>query len=85
MLERPGEQPEMEMEEAVAPEAEEPSDGAVQIPSSIVGDQPVNPGDVLRLEVVSVDSENGVINVKYSKPAATSKKLGTEALASAFD
>jgi len=72
--------------EGALPEAAETVEAeAVQLPVSIVGGQSVNPGDVLRLEVVSVDGENGVINVKYAKPAATSKPLGSEALAAAFD
>ncbi len=55
------------MEEAPDAEATEET-ASVQIPKSIIGDQEVKPGDVVRLEVVSVDDDNGMLNVKYAEP-----------------
>lgn len=86
-LERPGDMMAKGMEEE-APEAEVAEEVVAEsasIPLSILGGQTVTPGDVVRLEVVSLDDENGVINVKYAKPKAEPKKLGVDAMAAEFD
>lgn len=86
-LERPGEEMEMEMEEEMEASemAHEGMEESATIPTSLLGGQAVSPGDVVRLEVVSLDEENGLVNVKYAKPKAEPKKLGVEALAAEFD
>lgn len=77
---------EEETPESTEEVVEETAEESVQIPTSILGGQSVAPGDVVRLEVVSLDDENGVINVKYAKPKTDEpKKLGVEALAAEFD
>lgn len=69
------------MEEA--PEMAE-AESISQIPLSLLGGQTVAPGDVVRLEVVDVDEDGGMVNVRYSKPEET-KALGADALAAEFD
>lgn len=49
-------------------EAEE----TVEIPVSMLAGQEVAPGDVVRLEVVSLNDDSGTISVKYSTPKQTS-------------
>lgn len=68
-------------EEAPVAEAE----ATAQIPSTMLGGQAASPGDVVRLEVVSVDDESGLLTVKYAKAAAPEKKLGVDAMAAEFD
>jgi hypothetical protein len=51
------------------------------IPTSLIGDQRVKPGDVIRLKVVSSD-ENG-ITVAYDHPAEESG--GSDAMAGEFE
>lgn len=74
------------MEESPAEEmddsGEEKSETA-SIPTSIVGDQKVSPGDVIRLQVVSADGDT--ITVKYADPEQEEKPMGAEAMASEFD
>lgn len=73
-----------EMEET--PKVEEAVEETVQIPASMLGGKTVAAGDKVSLEVVEVDEENGVINVRYAKPKeAQPKKLGVEAMAAEFD
>lgn len=55
--------------------------GAVaSIPLSLIGDQEVAKGDVIRLEVVSVDEQAGRVQVKYahSKPEDTAGDTATD-------
>lgn len=78
----------MGMEEA--PAAEEVSVAeSVDLPRSIIGDQDVAEGDVIRLEVVAVDDENGVLKVRYAHPKEaeeeTEAEPSIEGLAKAFD
>lgn len=40
----------------------------VDIPASLLGDKSVEPGDVIRLEVVSSDPDSEMITVKYATP-----------------
>lgn len=54
------------------PMREQPESGESQtttIDSSILGGQEVEPGDVVRLKVVSVDQENGTIELAYDHPS----------------
>ena len=44
-----------------------PAEGeATTIPLSVLGGQSVEPGDVVRLRVVSVDEDNGTVDVEYA-------------------
>ena len=52
------------------------------IPTSIV-DKKVSPGDVIRLEVVSMDGDT--ITVKCCDPEEKEKPMGAEAMAAEFD
>ena len=91
-LERPGRSASEMMREGMGdeamPEKELPAEESseVQIPKSIVGDQSVEPGDVVRLEVVSVDEETGMLNVKYAATKAQpEEEITTEKMAAKFD
>ena len=49
------------------PESEETSTSiTATVPVTIIGDQSVSPGDMIQLEVVSVDGDT--ITVKYAEP-----------------
>ena len=73
----------MELEDEAVDEAVADS---IDIPLTIIGEQEVEPGDVVRLEVVSVDNDNGVIKVKYAQPEESpEEEKSIEGLASAFD
>lgn len=52
----------------------------ISIPKSFIANQSVEPGDVVRLEVVSVD-EGGIV-VKYAQPK---KSIGIDEMASKFE
>ena len=70
---------------------------SVDLPLSVLGDQAVAEGDVVRLEVVSVDEANGVLKVRYAHPKGetetetetetteTEPEPSIEGLAKAFD
>lgn len=60
--------------------ASEDQSETAELPLSIVGDQPVKEGDVIRLTVVSVDQDSGTINVAYDH-AKPSSDGGTDAMA----
>lgn len=47
-------------------EGEAPEGGTATIPTSLLAGQAVNPGDVVRLEVVSTDPKSGMVTVKYA-------------------
>lgn len=40
----------------------------VDVPVSMLAGQTVAPGDVIRLEVVSVNDDSGTVSVKYAVP-----------------
>lgn len=42
----------------------------VDIPTSMLGGKTVSPGDVVRLEVVSVNEDSGTVTAKYATPKA---------------
>ena len=72
----------MPMEES----AEQVADETSTIPSSLLAGQTVNPGDVVRLEVVSVDEDSGNVTVKYaSDPSAEEEPGGVASMAAEFD
>lgn len=48
------------------PEVEVAEETSTSIPASILGGQSVSPGDVIRLEVINADDENGMVTVKYA-------------------
>jgi hypothetical protein len=67
--------PETEVVEAVTEVAEEvpaaePEGETATISATILGDQAVNPGDTITLEVVEASTDDGTVTVKYKKPAA---------------
>lgn len=51
---------------------EEVSEETVDIPVSMLAGQTASPGDVVRLEIVSVNDDSGTVTVKY----ATEKPMG---------
>lgn len=53
-------------------EPEEVESETVEIPTSLLGEQTVSPGDVVRLEVVALNDDSGTVTVKY----ATAKDPG---------
>lgn len=66
---------------AAAPPLEEDTETA-SIPVSLLDGQPVKPGDVVRLKVISVDAENGSVNVAYDHaPQPKPMPKDTEAMA----
>lgn len=73
---------EMAVEEEVS-ETPDTSGETTVIPSSLLGGNTVKPGDVVRLEVVSMD-ENGV-TVRYSKPKEGQKAGSIDMMAEVFD
>lgn len=56
------------MDKAGIPDSPDAGGETTSLPLSMVGGQPVAPGDVVRLEVVSVDEESGTFTAKYSTP-----------------
>lgn len=72
----------------MAPEAMEETAEEVtaSLPVSILAGKTVAPGDVVRLEVVSLDDEGGNVVVRYATEApAPGGKRGMEGLAAEFD
>lgn len=57
-------------EEASETEEVSPSAETTMLPITMLAGQSVAPGDVVRLEVVSVNDEDGSVEVKYSAPAS---------------
>lgn len=66
----------------VVEEMPEEESESVSLPLSILGGQTVAPGDVVKLQVVEVDDEGGMISVKYPKPE--SGGLKRDAMAAKF-
>lgn len=53
--------------DAPAPDlSEDVAEETVDIPASILQGKTVNPGDVVRLEVVTADDGSGTVTVKYA-------------------
>lgn len=75
-----GAMPEMPMREKASEAGERQT---TTIDSSILGDQVVEPGDVVRLKVVSVDEENGTVELAYEHPARREDEMGE--MAGKFD
>ena len=74
----------MPMEEPTEEVAEE----TVSLPMTILGGKSVAAGDVVRLEVVSVDEDGGNVTVKYateSEAPAAEEPMGVEGMAAEFD
>jgi hypothetical protein len=73
----------MAIEEMMGEPSEvEVEEETVEIPTSILGGQEVTPGDVVRLEVVTLNGDSGTVTVKYSTPRKTSS---IEEAASVFE
>jgi len=65
--------------------ADESNEGeTATLPISIVGSQQVKEGDVIRLKVVSVDENGGVLNVAYDQPSPQ-EGSATDKMAAEFD
>jgi hypothetical protein len=54
------------------------------IPVSLLAGKSVNPGDVVRLEVVNVDQDGGFVEVKYAK-SGEKKSSAIEEASMAFN
>lgn len=67
-----------EMEEMETETAEE----TTMLPITLLAGQKVAPGDVVRLEVVSVNDDDGSVEVKYA--TATPKPSAIDGMASKF-
>lgn len=61
--------------------APEEASETVTLSTEMLGGQKVSPGDVVKLEVVSVSDEDGTIQVKYAQP----KTGGIAKAAAAFN
>lgn len=70
------------IERATEPQPEMSEDTeTASIPLSMLGGQTPNPGDVVRLKVVSVDAENGSVTVAYDHgPQEKPMPKNTEAM-----
>lgn len=55
------------------------------IPAAMLGGQEVAPGDVVQLEVVSVDSETGDVTARYAMPEETEEVGGIDEMSAAFE
>lgn len=73
----------MAIERATEPLPPESTNETVDLPASILAGQTVAPGDVVRLEVVSVDDETGMVTAKYATATPTAK--GSDSMAEEFD
>ncbi len=72
-------------DEGMMQQEEAPMDEqTVSLPMSILAGKSVEPGDVVRLEVVSKDDEEGNITVKYAETPAPEKQ-GVSGMAAEFD
>lgn len=56
----------MEARPSGNPAAESEEESTAMIPMDILAGQSVEPGDVVRLKVVSVDEENGTVELAYA-------------------
>lgn len=72
----------IETAEVAAEMPEEEVSESVSLPLSLLGGQTVAPGDMVRLQVVDVDDEGGIVNVKY--PKSETGGLKRDAMASKF-
>lgn len=81
MIERANNQPEGDEAEMEDSPAEESAETAT-IPTSLIGGQTVQPGDVIKLKVVSSDEDT--ITVEYAHPAPKSPQ-NTADLAAQYD
>lgn len=75
-------------EEMASEVVEEPTSEEVtaSLPVSILAGKTVAPGDVVRLEVVSLDDEGGNVVVRYAAEApAPEKAEGISGMAAEFD
>jgi hypothetical protein len=70
------------IERAEESPVEDDSQETVTAPLSMLGGQTVQPGDVVRLKVVSVDDTNGTFDAAYDHPK---KESGISEMASKFD
>lgn len=70
------------IEQETPTEVPEPTQETATLSLSILGGQQVSDGDVVRLKVLSVDSESGTFDVAYAHPA---KKGAINSMAAAFD
>ena len=59
----------------------------VEAPIAVFGQTPPSEGDDVQFKVVSVDSQNGVVNLAYSAPEAGGKKPfgGSDEMAESMD
>lgn len=62
-------------------QTEENEGETTTIPLSMLEGQSVNPGDVIRLKVISVDEQGGVVNVAYDHPMEDKEPQGSDELA----
>jgi len=79
------ESPEHEMAESPEEESTEQAEGdddTATLSLDMLGGQQVNPGDVVRLEVVSVSPDDGTVSVRYAHPKNSG---GISKAAAAFD
>lgn len=60
-----------------------PAPNSTTIDVAILGGQSVAPGDVVRLKVVSVDEENGTVELAYDHPPKREDEIGE--MAGKFD
>ena len=70
------------MEESPDTDAAKEQSETAELPLSILGGKEAAEGDVVRLKVVSVDSDNGTLTVAY---ASEPKMGGSEGMAREFD
>jgi exosome complex RNA-binding protein Csl4 len=92
MIEKPGKTTANPMAED---DAEAPDTGGaqpdeqgqtVEIPLAALAGQTPNPGDVVRLKVVSVDQNQGIVNAVYDQSGgSTPSAKGSDALAADFN
>lgn len=78
----------MAIEKSMMPPGEEEvetTEETVSIPVSLLAGKSVAPGDVVRLEVVSLDDEGGNVVVKYATEAPAPETVGAESMAAEFD
>lgn len=68
-----------------APGGDDEAAETVSIPMSAIGGQQVKPGDVIRLKVVSVDTESGAINAVYDHGDDAPAGGGSDSMAAEFD
>lgn len=55
------------------------------IPAAMLGGQEVAPGDIVQLEVVSVDSETGDVTARYAMSEETPEAGGIDEMAAVFE